>query len=131
MSGSSSVFYRFVRAVIAFALGLFYRLQVTSAADDLTGPVLFVGNHPNSIIDPAMVFATAPRQLTFLAREPLFRVPLFGWLLRGIGALPIYRRQDHPGQMAKNEGTLDAAAAALGEGKAITIFPEGKSHSDP
>src|SRR5262245_4901760 len=92
---------------------------------------MFVGNHPNSIIDPAMVFAMTERQLTFLAREPLFRVPVFGWILRGLGALPVYRKQDHPSQMAKNEGTLDAAATALQEGKAITIFPEGKSHSEP
>jgi 1-acyl-sn-glycerol-3-phosphate acyltransferase len=125
------VFYRFARAVIGFALGLFYRQQVTITEEDLSGAVMFVGNHPNSIIDPAMVFATSPRQVTFLAREPLFRVPVFGWVLRGLGALPIYRKQDHPGQMAKNEGTLDAAAAALNEGKAITIFPEGKSHSEP
>jgi 1-acyl-sn-glycerol-3-phosphate acyltransferase len=33
--------------------------------------------------------------------------------------------------MAKNEGTLEAAATALAEGKAITIFPEGRSHSEP
>lgn len=125
------MFYRFVRGLISFALGLFYRLQVTRAVDDLSGPVMFVGNHPNSIIDPAMVFATTDRQVTFLAREPLFRVPVFGAILRGLGALPVYRKQDHPGQMAKNEGTLEAAGAALAEGKAITIFPEGKSHSDP
>ncbi len=125
------MFYRFARAVISFALGLFYRLQVTRAVEDLGGPVMFVGNHPNSIIDPAMVFATTPRQVTFLAREPLFRVPVFGAILRGLGALPVYRKQDHPGQTAKNEGTLEAAATALQDGKAITIFPEGKSHSEP
>ncbi|MBL8950043.1 MAG: 1-acyl-sn-glycerol-3-phosphate acyltransferase [Myxococcaceae bacterium] len=125
------MFYRFVKGVIGFALRLFYRLQIVRATEDLSGPVMFVGNHPNSIMDPAMVFGTTPRQVTFLAREPLFRVPLFGAILRGLGALPVYRKQDHPGLMAKNEGTLDAAAAALQEGRAITIFPEGKSHSEP
>ncbi len=125
------MFYRFVKGVIGFALGLFYRLQIVRATDDLSGPIMFVGNHPNSIMDPAMVFGTTPRQVTFLAREPLFRVPVFGAILRGLGALPVYRKQDHPNQMAKNEGTLDAAAAALQEGRAITIFPEGKSHSEP
>ncbi len=125
------MFYRFVRAVISFALRLFYILQVTRKGDDLTGPVLYVGNHPNSLLDPALVFVATERQVTFLAKEPLFRAPLFGWVLKGLGALPVYRKQDHPGQMQKNEGTLDAAASALIAGKAITIFPEGKSHSDP
>ena len=40
-------------------------------------------------------------------------MPVFGWILKGLHALPVYRKQDNPGQTAKNEGTLDAARAAL------------------
>lgn len=123
--------YRFVRRLVAFALNLFYRVEVVRHVSDLSGPVMFVGNHPNSLIDPALVFVITDRQVTFLAREPLFRAPVLGWLLKGLGALPVYRKQDHPGLMAKNDGTLEAAAGALVEGKAITIFPEGRSHSEP
>lgn len=125
------MFYRVVRTIVAAALGLFYRVEVVRRVDDFGGPVMFVGNHPNSLIDPAMVFVITARQVTFLAREPLFRVPVLGWLLRGVGALPVYRRQDHPGLMERNEGTLEAAAGALAAGRAITIFPEGRSHSEP
>lgn len=125
------MFYRVVRTIVSVALGLFYRVEVVCRVTDFTGPVMFVGNHPNSLIDPAMVFVITDRQVTFLAREPLFRVPVLGWILRGLGALPVYRKQDHPGLMEKNEGTLDAAAGALKDGRAITIFPEGKSHSAP
>ncbi|MER2561945.1 MAG: 1-acyl-sn-glycerol-3-phosphate acyltransferase [Myxococcaceae bacterium] len=125
------MFYRLVRGIVAFALRLFYRVEVVQHTADLSGPVMFVGNHPNSLIDPALVFVITNRQVTFLAREPLFRVPVMGWLLRGLNALPVYRKQDHPGLMEKNEGTLDTAASALSSGLAITIFPEGKSHSAP
>lgn len=125
------MFYRLVRGIVAFALRLFYRVEVVQHTGDLSGPVMFVGNHPNSLIDPALVFVITNRQVTFLAREPLFRVPVMGWLLRGLKALPVYRKQDHPGLMEKNEGTLDTAASALSAGLAITIFPEGKSHSAP
>jgi hypothetical protein len=50
-----------------------------------------------------------------------------------MGALPVFRKQDHASatQMAANEGTLEAAAKALIGGGAITIFPEGVSHSAP
>lgn len=123
--------YRLIKLVVRAALGLFYRLQVVRRAEDLTGPLILVGNHPNSLIDPALVFVITDRHVTFLAREPLFRAPVLGWVLKGIGALPVYRKQDHPGLMEKNEGTLEAAAAALVQAKAITIFPEGKSHSEP
>lgn len=125
------MFYRLVRTIVSVALGMFYRVEVVRRVGDFTGPVMFVGNHPNSLIDPAMVFMITDRQVTFLAREPLFRVPVLGWILRGLGALPVYRKQDHPGLMEKNEGTLDAAAGALRDQRAITIFPEGKSHSAP
>ncbi|MFO0594167.1 MAG: 1-acyl-sn-glycerol-3-phosphate acyltransferase [Myxococcaceae bacterium] len=125
------MFYRLVRSIVSVALGLFYKVEVVRRVDDLGGPVMFVGNHPNSLIDPAMVFMITPRPVTFLAREPLFRVPVLGWILRGLDALPVYRKQDHPGLMEKNEGTLDAAANALLGQRAITIFPEGRSHSEP
>lgn len=123
--------YGLIRGVVAFALRLFYRVEVVRQADDLSGPVMFVGNHPNSLIDPALVFVITDRKVTFLAREPLFRVPVMGWILKALDALPVYRKQDHPGLMEKNEGTLDTAAAALIASRAITIFPEGKSHSAP
>lgn len=125
------MFYRLVRSIVSVALSLFYRVEVVRRVEDFGGPVMFVGNHPNSLIDPAMVFMITERQVTFLAREPLFRVPVLGWILKGINALPVYRKQDHPGLMEKNEGTLDAAAGALKDKRAITIFPEGRSHSEP
>jgi len=125
------VLYGFVRAVVGFALRRFYRIELRGAVGDLDGPVMFVANHPNSLVDPALLFVVTARPVTFLAKAPLFDMPLMGTLLRGLGALPVYRRQDDPTQMAKNEGTLDAAVAALTDARAITIFPEGKSHSEP
>ena len=128
---TAPVFYSIVRAVVALALRLFYRVKVHAPAAEPEGPVMFVGNHPNGLIDPALVFILTRRHVTFLAKEPLFRIPFIGWLLRGVGALPVYRKQDNPSQMGKNEGTLDAARDALVAGRAITLFPEGKSHSEP
>lgn len=125
------MFYLMVRAVVGFALRLFYRITVRRRPDDASGPVMFVGNHPNAIIDPALVFVLSTRQVTFLAKEPLFRTPVLGAILRSLGALPVYRKQDNPALMAKNEGTFEAAAGALERGGAITLFPEGKSHSEP
>ncbi|RKH71450.1 lysophospholipid acyltransferase family protein, partial [Corallococcus aberystwythensis] len=125
------MFYACVRAVVALALRLFYRVKVNAPGEAPSGPVLFVGNHPNGLIDPALVFILTRRQVTFMAKAPLFKLPVIGWLLKGLNALPVYRKQDDPAQMGRNEGTLDAAKGALVQGRAITIFPEGKSHSEP
>jgi len=95
-----------------------------------TGPVIFVGNHPNGLIDPGLVFILAKREVTFLAKEPLFKIPVLGLVLKGVHALPVYRKQDGANTVA-NDSTLTASVAALKAGRAITIFPEGKSHSEP
>jgi glycerol-3-phosphate O-acyltransferase/dihydroxyacetone phosphate acyltransferase len=127
------VFYRALRALIRFALHLYYRIDPPPrGALDPAGPVLFVANHPNGLIDPGMIFVLTRRQMTFLAKAPLFSIPVLGALIRALGCLPVYRRQEAaPGEMGRNDATLDAAAEALIQGRAITLFPEGKSHTEP
>lgn len=95
------------------------------------GPVLTVANHPNSLLDPISVYRVAGRPVRPLAKEPLFHYPILGSLLRSLGGLPVYRKQDHPGEMHRNEQTFDAAVAALRAGDAVQIYPEGKSHDEP
>ncbi len=128
------MFYRAFRALASLALRLFFRVETPvdpTGALKLEGPVMYVGNHPNALIDPGLMLILATRQVTFLAKEPLFRMPVLGQIMRGMGALPIFRKQDGPGDTSKNEGTLLASVGALVQGRAITLFPEGKSHSEP
>lgn len=95
------------------------------------GPVLVAANHVNSLLDPLVLFHTAGRPTRPLAKAPLFRHPLIGPFLKGLGGLPVYRRQDDPGLMERNQDTFDAAVAALHRGEAVQIYPEGTSHSEP
>ncbi|HEY0306185.1 MAG TPA: 1-acyl-sn-glycerol-3-phosphate acyltransferase, partial [Longimicrobiales bacterium] len=94
------------------------------------GAVLVVANHPNALLDPLIIFRVAGRVVRPLAKEPLFHHPLIGPVLKALGGLPVYRKQDHPEQMHQNERTFDAAVAALHAGDAVQIFPEGQSHSE-
>jgi 1-acyl-sn-glycerol-3-phosphate acyltransferase len=95
------------------------------------GPVLLVANHPNEAFDPLLVAAAVDRPVRFLAKAPLFSVPLVGAVLRAAGCLPIYRPSDDPSLTARNTATFAAVTAALGDGAAVALFPEGTSHDAP
>jgi 1-acyl-sn-glycerol-3-phosphate acyltransferase len=81
------------------------------------GPVLIVANH-SSVLDPPLVGGMCPRQLTFLAKAELFRIPGFGGLIRRLGARPLRREGADP-------SALRTARRVLAEGRALLVFPEG------
>lgn len=116
--------------VARLAVRTFYRLTVQGRVP-AAGPVLLVANHPNSLMDPAMVAAAARRPVRFLAKAPLFTDARVGWLVRGSGAIPVHRRADDPAAAGRNDDTFRAVHAALADGDAVGIFPEGISHSEP
>lgn len=124
--------YRALRALARAALGLFYRhVEITGLEHlDPTAPTILASTHPNSIVDPVLVGLCEHRQVTFCARDGLFRVPIFGALLRAIGAVAIRRRSDYGGASeVDNEDAFAECRAALARGGVITIFPEGKTHA--
>jgi len=108
------------------------------------GPVVLVGNHPNSLLDPVMIATTCGRLIRMAAKEPLFRGPLLP-ILWVLGAVPVRRRQDQI-EGEKEDGPIDAGAmpqrvdndaafaaltGVLTDGDAFAIFPEGISHTRP
>ncbi len=95
------------------------------------GPLLLVANHANSLLDAVILGRTAKRPVHFLAKAPLFNIPVFGPALQAIGMLPAYRASDDPSQLGRNQETFANAATALQKGEAVGIFPEGKSHDLP
>lgn len=120
-----------VHAIFSIALRLFFRRIEMSSAElvPMTGPVIFVLNHPNGLIDPALVFCSLPRRVSFLAKSTLFRLPVISWMLRTVEALPLFRRVDAGEDVTKNQRTFEACHELLRQGRCIALFPEGLSHS--
>jgi len=123
----------FFRALFGLVLRIFFRRIEVSGTERIPaqGPVIFVLNHPNGLIDPAFLLCLTPRRVSFLAKAPLFRMPVIGFFCRAFAAIPVHRRQDAGFDAAQNRETFDAARAVLAGGGAIALFPEGMSHSGP
>lgn len=104
------------------------------------GPVIFVLNHPNGLLDPALVMAARLEKVMFLAKSTLFVMPVVGWAARQFGALPIFRTvdlglrgaaSDSDDMAARNEETFARCRRLLHQGRALALFPEGKTHDTP
>jgi glycerol-3-phosphate O-acyltransferase / dihydroxyacetone phosphate acyltransferase len=116
-----------VRGLTRLTCHLFYRVDRVGSPPP-EGAVLLLPNHANALLDPAIIWATAGRDVRFLAKSTLFDGPLRP-LLAGAGAIPVYRKLDQGVDVSKNSETFVAVKAALAAGDAICIFPEGISHS--
>ena len=119
-------------SVLRLALRVFFRRIEVGGVENVprAGACVFVVNHPNALVDPVFILCHAPRRVSFLAKEPLFRMPVIGPLVRAMEAIPVYRKQDGGADTARNRETFTLARALLRRGGSIAICPEGASHSD-
>jgi 1-acyl-sn-glycerol-3-phosphate acyltransferase len=124
---------RIIVALVRLALRIYFqRIEVTGVEHvPLDTPVIFVLNHPNALVDPVFLLCLAPRDVSFLAKAPLFRMPVIGYLVKQLDSLPVYRRQDEGQDVSKNQETFIAARKLLARGGTIGICPEGVSHDAP
>ena len=124
---------RIIVALVRLALRIYFqRIEVTGLEHvPADTPVIFVLNHPNALVDPVFLLCLAPRRISFLAKAPLFRMPVIGYLVKAMDSLPVYRRQDEGEDVSKNQETFVAARKLLARGGTIGICPEGVSHDEP
>jgi len=86
------------------------------------GGVLLAPNHV-SYLDPPVVGCGISRKVHFMAKEELFKVPVFGSLIRSVGAFPVRRG-------TADRSALKRAMDLLAQGKVVCVFPEGTRSSD-
>lgn len=122
--------YRLLRGLLRLAISVFFRRVEVVGLEHVPrkGPVVFCGNHPNSLLDPVLITTTCGRIVHFAAKDVLFRSRVLRFFLNALGAVPIKRRRDHSGKDVSNVSAFEALFDVLAEGRSMGIFPEGISH---
>jgi len=128
---------KFLQKLFAFILRIYFRRVEVFGEEHVPedGPVIFVLNHYNALIDPLFILCLAPRDVSFLAKSTLFRMPIVGFLTKKFDSIPVYRKQDQgekgAGNMTGNQKTFAACRELLSKGGSMALFPEGISHNKP
>lgn len=118
-----SFVYRVTWIILRCIFGTYFRWRLHGVDNvPVTGPVILAANHA-SFMDPPMIGSSLPRPINYLARESLFRFPLFGWYLRQLNSVPV----DRDGAGAKG---LKMILDRLLKGGGIILFPEGTRTPD-
>ncbi len=124
--------HRMVIALIRIIANTFFRridvVGIENVPED--GPVIFAGNHPNALMDGFLLIAKCGRwPLHFLANAKLWEYKLLAPVLNTIGAVPVYRREEHDGEV-DNQKALERLYEVIESGDCMGIFPEGISHAE-
>lgn len=109
---------------ILFCAGV--RLTVEGAERVADGvPRFFMANH-QSALDIPILFAALKGDVRFMAKEMLFRIPIFGWTIRRYGFVPIHRSRARA-----TLGRLDVMLERLERNPvSFAVFPEGTRSRD-
>ncbi len=111
-------FYDFARVVVHAAGRVLWRVHVDgSERVPASGALIIACNHV-SLLGPPILGAFCPRKIHYMAKRELFEIPVFGSLIRALGAYPVDREHSAA-------GAIKRSIEVLREGEAIGIFPEG------
>ncbi len=81
------------------------------------GSFIMVSNH-GSLLDPPLLGHALGRNISFMAKSELFKIPLLGFVIKACGAYPVKR-----GIADKN--TIKTACKKLSDNNSIGIFIDG------
>ncbi len=100
-----------------------YRVKITGREHvPESGPCVLAANHV-SVMDGFFLGIAVTRQVRFMAKAELHRVPIVKQILEGAGAFPVERGADAGRAVA-------AAVKLLEQGAVVGVFPEGTSLPD-
>ena len=122
-----SGFYAFAKGVLTPIMTPWVKFTVTGEENLPTqGGFLLVSNHLSNV-DPLCLcwyFMKRNTAVRFLAKKSMFSVPVFGWIIKGMGLIPVNRDSNPSAVLAPTREALTA-------GEVVGIYHEGTLTRDP
>ena len=113
-----SFIYAFVRSVLGLYFFHVKGLRCEGAENiPREGAVIFAPNHKSNF-DPPVIGVCSPRVVHYMAKEELFKNPVFAAVIRYFGTFPVKRG-------TVDRGAIRRAMKELKAGNPLGIFPEG------
>lgn len=113
------MFYEMARGLVSAIFHIHFNIKIVGEENIPAekGGYIIACNHVSNN-DPPMVGVVFKGKYTFMAKEELFRNPIFAWIIRKLGAFPVKRG-------SKDMSVLKNAIDSLNYGRIFVIFPEG------
>ncbi|MGN0108200.1 MAG: lysophospholipid acyltransferase family protein [Hominilimicola sp.] len=117
------MFYDIMRVIAHIVMFFVFRIKRVGIENvPKNGGVIVAFNHKSNW-DPIMAGITCNRHIRFMAKEELFKRPLFGALIKALGAFPVSRGRN-------DVGAIKASLKILNDGNVMLMFPEGHRIKD-
>ncbi len=119
-------FYTFCKKCLNGFFAFIFRIEVTGAENVPAEKSLLVCSNHISNWDPILIGVAFDRQIRFMAKKQLFKIPLLSSLVKSFGAFPVNRGSADP-------TALKTAIQLLKDGEAVGVFPQGTRYmgTDP
>lgn len=111
-------FYRFAKILLTAFVRVFFRLKVYGFENIPKDSGLIVCCNHTSMTDVFLLIALYPKQISFMAKQELFKNKIFATVLGWMTAFPVNREKG-------DSSAIKRAEEIVSSGGILGIFPEG------
>ena len=110
--------YKFLYWLLAGLVRKLYRVRVINQNNEPIDTNFILASNHTAAADAVIIAASMKKQIRFMGKKELFKVPVVGSLLRAIGSYPVDRK-------GSDVSALRTTLNLLKEKDCIGIFPQG------